>query len=165
MTARSNLMTRFSLAIGRFGVAAWIGAAVLFVVVGIREVTTPEFSTEVRDRLVLLRFPAFYVAGTILTGLGLLATAMAAVLSRCTAIRIALAALVIACGLMAVDYVAIYLPLAEMITPPGQARPPAFVTLHHWSMRINTAQLTACLVAAIALSITDGRPKDSATAA
>ena len=43
--------------------AGWVGAAALFVVVGVREVTSQEFDSATRDALVLLRFPAYYVYG------------------------------------------------------------------------------------------------------
>ncbi|HET6425087.1 MAG TPA: hypothetical protein VFG20_15480 [Planctomycetaceae bacterium] len=156
-------VTRWSLAMARFCTAAWIGAAVLFVIVGVREVITPDFSSEVRDRLVAIRFPAYYIAGATLTGMAFLASAVAAMQSSSRGIRLALAALAIAGALMAFDYVRIYSPLVAMITPPGQPRTAAFVTLHKSSMRINTAHLAACLVAAIALSATDGRRNDAPT--
>ncbi len=157
MTTPAPLLARCGLAIARFCVAAWIGAAVLFVIVGVREVTTPEFTSEVKDRLVTLRFPAYYLAGGLLTGLGVLATGIAAWQSPSRTVGFALAALVIAGGVMAVDYVWIYSPLAALVTPPGQPRTQAFVSLHHWSMRINTVHLTACFLAAMGLSVADGR--------
>ena len=148
------LMTRLSLAIARFCIAAWIGAAILFVIVGVREVTVPEFTSEVKDRLVTLRFPAYYIAGTSLVGLAFVASVVASANRASWGLRIALAMLLLAGGLMAADYVWIYSPLAAMVTPPGQARTMAFVTLHHWSMRINTAHLAACMIAAVALFAT-----------
>ena len=149
------LMTRLSLAIARFCIAAWIGAAVLFVIVGVREVTVPEFTSEVKDQLVTLRFPAYYITGATLVGLALAASVASSAIRTTWGWRIALAMLLLAGGLMAADYVWIYSPLAAMVTPPGQARTMAFVTLHHWSMRINTAHLVACLIAAVALFVTE----------
>lgn len=156
-------VTQWALATARFCVSAWIGAAVLFVIVGVREVITPDFSSEVRDRLVAIRFPAYYVAGVALTGVALVATLLARLQSPTRGLRLALFALTMAVVMMAYDYVQIYTPLVRMVTPPGQPRTAAFVALHKSSMRINTAHLAACLVAAIALSATDGRRNNAPT--
>lgn len=155
------------IAIARFCVAAWIGAAVLFVIVGVREVIVPDFTSEVKDRLVTLRFPAYYVAGAVLVGLSFVATVLATTQRPTWGLRLALGMLLLAGGIMAADYVWIYSPLAAMVTPPGQPRTEAFVTLHHWSMRINTLHLAACLIAAIALLSTEPKspPGDATTLA
>lgn len=155
MNASLPFGTRAAFAIARFCIAAWIGAAVLFVVVGVREVTVPEFTSEVKDRLVTLRFPAYYFAGASLVGLSFVATVVASANRWTRGLRVALAMLLLAGGLMAADYVWIYTPLAAMVTPPGQPRTMAFVTLHRWSMRINTVHLVACLMAAIGLFVTE----------
>lgn len=159
MPASPNVVARLGLAAARFCVAAWIGAAVLFVLVGIREVTTPEFTSEVKDRLVTLRFPVYYAAGVSLVVLAFLATALASTGRKTWGLRIALLMLLLAGGLMVADYLWIYTPLSALVTPPGQPRTMAFITLHHWSMRINTAHLVACLAAAIGLFATETNPK------
>ncbi len=151
--------SRLGIATARFCISAWIGAAILFVVVGVREVTTTEFTSEVKDRLVTLRFPAYYIAGATLIGLTFMATTIALAQHTTRGLTVALMMLMFAAGLMAADYVWIYSPLAAMVTPPGQPRTMAFTTLHHWSMRINTVHLAACLIAAMALMITE--PKSS----
>lgn len=145
-------MTRatFGWGLARCCLPAWIGAAVLFVWVGVREVTTPEFTSEIKDRLVTLRFPGYYAAGaTLLAGawLGCL-LALSCRASRRTALGPGLLVL-LAGGLMAYDYINIYLPLAELVTPPGKPRTMDFLTLHQWSMRINTVQLALCVAAAL----------------
>ena len=55
----------------------------------------------------------------------------------------------VASVVMLVDYLWIYSPLADMITPPGSARPQGFRSLHHASEAINTLQVGLCLVAAM----------------
>lgn len=47
----------------RFALSAWVGAAALFVVVGIKEVRGSEFDSVTRDLLVGLRFPSYYTFG------------------------------------------------------------------------------------------------------
>lgn len=159
MQASVPVTTRLALAVARFCVAAWIGAAILFVIVGIREVTTPEFTSEVKDHLVLLRFPAYYMAGASLVGLAFVATVVASANRATRGLRIALVLLLLAGGLMAADYVWIYSPLAAMVTPPGQPRTIKFVTLHHWSKEINRVHLVVCLIAAIVLFVTETNPR------
>ncbi len=154
-----NVVARLGLAAARFCVAAWIGAAVLFVLVGVREVTTPEFTSEVKDRLVTLRFPVYYAAGISLVGLAFFATVMASVSRPTWGLRIALLMLLLAAGLMVADYLWIYTPLSALVTPPGQPRTMAFITLHHWSMWINTVHLATCLIAAFGLFTTETNPR------
>ena len=57
------VMSRAALTLARLLLSAWFGAAVLFVVIGVREVTHPGFDSMVRDQLAVLRFPAYYVCG------------------------------------------------------------------------------------------------------
>ncbi len=145
-------MTRasFGWGLARFCLPAWIGAAVLFVWVGVREVTTPEFTSEIKDRLVTLRFPGYYIAGaTLLSCAG--AGCLIALTSRFRRPSILVPCLLVlmASGLMVYDYVNIYLPLAALVTPPGKPRTMEFLSLHQWSMRINTLHLVLCLTAAL----------------
>jgi uncharacterized membrane protein len=164
MQASVPVTTRLALAVARFCVAAWIGAAILFVIVGVREVTTPEFSSEVKDRLVLLRFPAYYCCGVVLLGVALVAMVIASIRHASSGIRFVTILLLIAGGLMAADYMWIYSPLATMVTPPGQPRTSAFITLHHQSMYINTAHLAMCLCAALGLFITEPKAESDSLA-
>ncbi|MBI1347838.1 hypothetical protein GC163_16300 [bacterium] len=136
--------------IARSAVTAWIGAAGLFVMVGVREVTTPEFSSEIRDRLVVVRFPLFYATGFFLVGLGWLLSAVIPRAPQMSGWRTWTI-----CGLLTValigmvgDYIWIYLPLEQMVTPPGQPRTQQFIHLHEWSARINSINLVWCLIAA-----------------
>ena len=131
-------MTRVALLLARFLLSAWFGAAVLFVVIGVREVTHQGFDSPIRDQLVLLRFPSYYAFGfPALAG-------AAACLGLCLycglrkpAVYAACVLTIIALGLMAYDYPCIYSPLARAISPPGQARTAEFGTLHFWSKTVN----------------------------
>ena len=155
MMNSNSWLPRLGLALARFGISAWIGAAVLFVVVGVREVTTPEFTSEIKDRLVTLRFPAYYITGAVLLATSVVATVLAGLGTKSKGLKLALVGLVLAGVAMAIDYLWIYSPLAAMVTPPGQPRTLAFVSLHHWSMRINTIHLSLCLAVAIGLFAVD----------
>ena len=54
--------------------------------------------------------------------------------------------------LMAVDYLWIYQPLLQMVTPPGQAKPTSFMAYHVASKWINFAELALCLVVAMLIN-------------
>jgi len=146
-------MKSLALCLARFCTAAWIGAAVLFVVVGVREVTSPHFTSEIKDHLAVIRFPAFYVCGAVLIGgawLGTLAAAGHPQLSRRRQ-RIAAVLLALALVEFGADYQWIYCPMEALITPAGKPRTEEFTKLHHWSTRVNLVNLIVCLVAAGAL--------------
>ena len=150
-------MSRCALLFARFLLSAWFGAATLFVIIGVREVTHQGFESAVRDQLVLLRFPLYYACGFAL--LGGATVSLVLVLSwglRRPATYAACALTAVALGLLAYDYPCVYSPLARMITPPGQVRPAEFRPLHVWSETINGIQLGCVLAAAIAVCATDG---------
>lgn len=137
-------MSRLALTVTRFASAAWVGAAVLFVINGVQQTTSGKFESMTTDQLVLLRFPAYYLMGFILIGLSLLGSAFSGAEVSPRQRRMLTVLFGITLVIMLFDYLVIYLPLAEMITPPGKARPQGFQTLHQWSMRINSFDL--CLV-------------------
>lgn len=143
------MMQRWALFTARTAVTAWVGAAVLFVVVGISEVVHPGFDSMIRDQLVLIRFPWFYRCGFALVIVGLCGT-LAASAAELTARGKKLAAtlLFVALLLMVLDYFAVFQPLIGMITPPGRARPSAFMIYHRLSMWVNLAQLLCSFAAA-----------------
>jgi len=153
-------MTRAALLTARFLLSAWFGAAALFVIIGVREIRFPGFDSAVRDQLVLLRFPAFYVCG-----FATLACAMLSlVLVLCWGLRrpatwSATALTAISLGLMTYDYPCVYLPLAHMVTPPGQVRPSGFQRLHRWSELVNGVELGCVLAAALMLCAIDATPR------
>jgi peptidoglycan/LPS O-acetylase OafA/YrhL len=146
-------MTRLGLLLARFCSSAWIGAATLFVVVAIRQVTSRQFETDVTDRLVALRFPPYYLFGFLLVGVAFLSAIVARTRLRGRLRKVtAIGGLGTALVLMAADYQAIYRPLVAMITPPGRSRPPEFQTYHRLSEAVNTVELALVLAAAVALN-------------
>jgi hypothetical protein len=145
-----TMVRKLGLWSARLAVSAWVGAAMLFVIVGVEEVTTPEFDSLIRDRLVLLRFPWYYATGFTLVAAGWLGTLLsgrsAGLPPRAKWLSIGL--LTLALLGMAADFALIYRPLEQMITPPGKPRTERFVELHRWSARVNGVNLLLCAVAA-----------------
>jgi hypothetical protein len=152
-------MSRALLLLARFVLSAWFGAATLFVIIGVREVRFPEFSSTIRDQLVLLRFPMYYACGFTLLGIALVSQVILIGRGwRRSALFAACGLTAVALGLMVYDYPCIYRPLEQMITPPGQTMPAAFLLLHRWSETVNAVQLGCALAAALTLCSIDGPP-------
>lgn len=144
-------MTRVLLMIVRFALSAWVGAATLFVVSAIRQVTSDQFDTVTKGQLALLRFPPFYLFGFVLTGLGALPLAGLWATGRLPCGRWKLAALasLTAVAVMAYDYTSIYRPLVTSMGAPNYVETPEFLRLHDLSEAVNTAQLSLVLLAAL----------------
>ena len=144
-----GMMTvRLGVILLRTSLVGWLGAAILFVAVGIREVTDPRLDSTTRDILVSVRFPLFYAVGLTLLTIATLAACLArpAWWWRRTAL-IGLPALALL--LMVVDYVTVYGPLLELVSPPGQPRTALFQRYHSLSTVINTTGLGIVLTAAV----------------
>lgn len=158
-------MSQAALFLSRFCSSAWIGAATLFVIVGVLEVTRSGFDSTTKDVLVAIRFPSFYRMGATLL--------LAAWGSACVADfhpdlprrrrAVAILALLAALALMLIDYQWIYSPLLHMVQPPGQSKPAVFVTYHQASKYINLAGLAFTLIAAVALNWPSPRCRDLAS--
>lgn len=148
-------MSRVALFLARFCSSAWIGAATLFVIVGVLEVTRGGFDSTTKDVLVGIRFPPFYTSATILVTLAWGGACLAEYHPELTTRRraIAILSLLIVLGLLSIDYNWIYLPLSAMVNPPGQAKPMNFVKLHEASKYINLAGLAFSWIAAFALNL------------
>jgi hypothetical protein len=52
---------------------------------------------------------------------------------------------------MMTDYFVVYSPLHEIVSRPDGVRDARFKELHDWSERINTIDVSLCLVAAITI--------------
>jgi hypothetical protein len=156
-------MAKVLIGTARFALSAWVGAAVLFVVVGIQEVRSSEFDSIHRDLLVGLRFPPYYAFGFALMSLAWLALTAGLFAPRQNRRRLlCFSALVLfVLALMAADYVWVYSPLVEMITPPGKSRPAEFVSYHNISKWLNFASISLTAAIAFALCCLDLRqPSD-----
>jgi hypothetical protein len=148
-------MSRTALLLARFCSAAWMGAATLFVIVGVLEVTRTGFDSNTKDILVSIRFPAFYQMGLTLLFVAWAGACVADFHPELAPRRRAFAilSLLFALALMFVDYRWVYGPLLSMVSPPGQSKPAAFATYHQLSKYINFAGLACTLIATISLNL------------
>lgn len=147
----TRFLPRLGLFLARFCTSAWIGAASLFVVVGVAEVTSGGFDSSVKDMLVAIRFPAYYVCGVMLLSAAFVGSLVAGRSESFPRYRriATLMLLAMAIAIMAIDYLWIYKPLLEMVIPPGQAKPARFRDYHQASKWINFANIAICLAATV----------------
>ncbi len=142
-------MVRLLLIVLRFALSAWVGAATLFVVTGVREVTSPLFDASTKNQLAALRFPAFYAFGFTLVLVGLASSVFLWLLQ--TDRRLALGVIGVLCVMalatMAFDYLHVYLPLDDLMAKPDARELPEFQELHEWSKYVNFASLLLILIA------------------
>jgi hypothetical protein len=144
-----NVVRRHCLTVARVVLSAWVGAAALFVVNGVRMVTSHSFDSVARDHIALIRFPPYYLLGFVLVGMGLLCILGAGEFPHRRAVLGLLSAALL---LMAADYFWVYLPLERALDPPGNPRTPAFQTYHRASMVLNLVHVGLVLVAAVLVS-------------
>ncbi|MCA9029723.1 MAG: hypothetical protein KDA69_08020 [Planctomycetaceae bacterium] len=152
------MITRFLITWSRFAFSSWVGAAVLFVVVAVREVELGGFESPIRDQLALLRFPPYYAFGFTLVGSGLASLLLAtflgesnkscSALKSCGCMRFPIFVALATIALIGVDYVWVYLPLESLITPPGSPKSPEFMSLHKASKYINMVHVGLAMVVA-----------------
>ena len=151
MSSSTRILNGLLLTIARLFLVAWIGGAALFVITSIAEQSSPEFDSMTKDRLATIRFPLYYLYGTICMGTAIAATGLA-IATTPRGYRKKLTAAFLLCVISAAvagyDYVAVYSPLQQAITPPGQVRGPDFIELHTRSRSINEIHLTLALLAA-----------------
>lgn len=136
----------------RLSLAAWTGAAALFVITSVAEQTAPEFGSLIRDQLAAIRFPLYYQFGFAVLGTALIAGGLAGYLSRgCQRKRVLAAVLLTGLSLAgaAADYVWVYRPLQALITPPGRARDQQFILLHQRSRQANEVHISLAVLAAV----------------
>ena len=150
-------MRSLYLTTARICVTAWVGAAVLFVITSVREVTSnyQSITSEIDDILVIIRFPAYYALGFLLVSTGIVCCGLYLKhpAGRSKRMGICLMLLGVALITMLVDYVFIYRPLVEMITPPGGVKPSNFTNYHNASKYINAFDIGLCLIAALLLCL------------
>jgi hypothetical protein len=140
----------FLLALLRFSLCAWVGAATLFVITGIREVTSLQFEPTTKNHLAAIRFPAFYFVGILLVGIAILcAVALRGRFesrNRATMIVVILVTVVL---LMVGDWFFVFNPLLDLMELPGAREKPEFTTYHNWSKYLNFASIVLCLFTAV----------------
>lgn len=145
-------MRNLCLSLSRSCIAAWVGAAALFVVTTLKEVRAPQLDSTTKAELAVLRFPGYYQFGFGLVMAALvLSVAWPACVSRIR--RFSVVALLVA-GLlvMCVDYFVVFQPLLKMTAAVDQARPANFVQYHEASKWLNTVQVSLSAAAAVVLS-------------
>ena len=142
-------MNRFLWTVLRFSLCAWVGAATLFVVTGVREVTMSEFDAATKNILAATRFPAYYAFGFTLVAVAAI-SALGLILADNEMRRrkiVVLALSVFSLVVMVLDHQFIYLPLEVMMLEPEGRLDPEFFTYHQWSKYINCVSVGACLIA------------------
>jgi len=142
-------MDRFLWTVLRFSLCAWVGAATLFVVTGVREVTMTDFDAVTKNVLAATRFPAYYAFGFTLvvvsasSALGLILINKEARRRKIAVLSLSVFSLVV----MYLDHQFIYQPLEIMMLEPEGRMDPEFFTYHQWSKYINCISVGACLIA------------------
>ncbi len=142
-------MNRFLWTVLRFSLCAWVGAATLFVVTGVREVTMTDFDAATKNVLAATRFPAYYAFGFTLVAVAAI-SALGLILSNKEYRRrkvVVLTLSVFSLVVMVLDHQFIYLPLEVMMLEPEGRLDPEFFTYHQWSKYINCVSVGACLIA------------------
>jgi len=150
-------MKSICLLLSRFFLSAWVGAAALFVTTSVREVTSGISQlrdSTIRNALVQVRFPSYYLFGFSLVGAAFVCSLLAwkhtTIISK---LRLSVSILLMfaALGVMSYDYFQVYLPLEKMVTPAEKAKPAEFVETHEQSKMLNYVDVSLCFVAAILL--------------
>ena len=142
-------MDRFLWTVLRFSLCAWVGAATLFVVTGVREVTMTDFDAVTKNVLAATRFPAYYAFGFTLvvvsasSALGLILINKEARRRKIAVLSLSVFSLVV----MYLDHQFIYQPLEIMMLEPEGRMDPEFFTYHQWSKYIICISVGACLIA------------------
>ncbi len=126
----------------------------------VREVRYPGFDSITKDALALLRFPAYYVCGFTLVTLALVAGLGSSCLGLRGGRRDLSGGRLVGVGarLMGADFVSVYRPMVEMITPPGRAQPAEFQTYHRVSIWLNMGHIGLCALAAVVLCWPEALP-------
>lgn len=139
------------LTISRFCLAAWVGAAALFVVTAVAETTSPSFTSETKTSLALLRFPFYYAAGFSLVSAALISGVLFGSHWTVGGFRrwMYRFMLVIALGVMLVDYLAVYQPMERILAASAEGRPAEFEKFHRASMYVNAGHVGLCLLASL----------------
>ena len=142
-------MNRFLWTVLRFSLCAWVGAATLFVVTGVREVTMTDFDAATKNVLAVTRFPAYYAFGFTLVVVSAISAFSLILINKETRRRkiVVLSLLVFSLVVMYLDHLFIYQPLEIMMLEPEGRLDPEFFTYHQWSKYINCISVGVCLIA------------------
>ena len=142
-------MNRFLWTVLRVSLSAWVGAAILFVITGVREVTMTDFDAATKNSLAATRFPAYYAFGFTLVAVagasafGLILTSKEMRRRKTVVLTLSVFALIV----MYLDHHFIYQPLEIMMLEPEGRLDADFFRYHQWSKYINCVSVGACLIA------------------
>lgn len=140
----------FLLALLRFSLCAWVGAATLFVITGVREVVSLQSEPAITNHLAAIRFPAYYFIGFLLVGLAFLcAVALRSRFESAKKGTAIVVLLVVVLLLMIGDWFFVFQPLLDMMALPDAREMPEFTTYHNLSKYVNFASVGLCLVTAM----------------
>ncbi|NQV26654.1 MAG: hypothetical protein HQ518_20050 [Rhodopirellula sp.] len=142
-------MNRFLWTVLRVSLSAWVGAAILFVITGVREVTMTDFDAATKNMLAATRFPAYYAFGFTLVIVAAISTVGLILIDRIARRRkvVILTLAILSLVVMFLDHRFIYLPLEAMMLEPEGRLQPDFFTYHQWSKYINCVSVGASLIA------------------
>ena len=146
-------MRSFCLMLTRLALAAWVGAAVFFVMVSLRPLRSQEIPDEIKPHLTQDLFPGYYGMGFGLLGVAWVTAAIGSTHPGIGKVRrLGLIGLITALLLlMLADWSWIYTPLANMMQHEireHEARAGAFRTYHMASRWINSVGMVLTLITA-----------------
>ncbi|MCA9050660.1 MAG: hypothetical protein KDA89_18105 [Planctomycetaceae bacterium] len=139
------------MATSRFAISAWVGAACLFIATTLQDVHSTTLDSVAKAELAVQRFPVYYNFAFVLLGIAFVLGCCGLITASTTRKGVTLQLLLLPLVLTAIDYVWIYQPLDAMTVNVQQARPAQFVTFHSASKWINIVQVSASVIAAIAV--------------
>ncbi|WP_459556139.1 hypothetical protein [Lacunimicrobium album] len=147
-------MSRFALMMSRFLVTSWVGAAGIFIWVTVMLAISPDLDSIAKDKVALIRFPiiyqfSFYVLVPAYVFHLISFRAMRPCFTRWVIAAFTIPFLVM---LGTVDYFNVYLPIADMIDPPGMVRPMQFHDYHDASERMGGMMFVLGLLTALMLN-------------
>ncbi len=148
------------LAASRFAISAWVGAACIFIATTLQDVHSTTMDSVAKAELAVQRFPVYYNFAVGLMGaaflLGICGLTKATTQRKAITIQLLLLPLV----LTVIDYIWVYQPLEAMTVNVQEARPAQFITFHTASKWINIVQVSASVIAAIAVCWPVGQRKE-----
>ncbi|MDB4638033.1 MAG: hypothetical protein P8M30_20855 [Planctomycetaceae bacterium] len=141
-------MSNFCLALCRFCLSAWLGAAALFVTAGVAEIQSNKFDSATVNDLVAARFPHYYNFGFSLVILALVGSVLARKNPAWSEKRSSGVACIMlfVFMLMLVDYMTVFLPLLKMMSKPTLSGD--FYESHQASKYLNLVELNFVFIAA-----------------
>ena len=164
MVMLTRVLSGLFLTVSRLFLIAWSGGAALFVISSIAEQRIPELDSMAKDRLAAIRFPLYYAFGAVCLCTATVSIGLTIVTTQKGRRKYLVAGFLlclISAAVASYDYVAVYSPLLNAITPPGQVRGPDFVLLHEKSALVNEIHISIAFLAAILISLPDLKSRET----